>query len=333
MANYTVELRTIVDSGYNIFDFPYEFYDNEKKPIFEAAFIRHFKYREICSYPVARWNDYLQDTFTTILPYYNRLFLTDQIKYNETENYNITETQKHDITSNNTVNGTAKQSGNNKSDGSTNSQNHHEADNTTNGNKTNTLDSTTDHTDHNEFTKDETIADTSKNEKSSTKSLDATKVNSDTPQAQLSIGDLKSNIFASTVEINDNGETSKDSENITANKTGKNHEVTDHTTKDIVNGVSKDNYSDTSKEVLNETITGSQTNNTNFATDSNTSQNSLNVQNETFTRTMKGSYGVITEADMIKKSIDLQMVLKNSLNNFFNECEGLFMQVYEMEGL
>ena len=47
MARYTVELRTIVESGVPIFDFPYQFYDKEKKADFERRFIHHFYFREI----------------------------------------------------------------------------------------------------------------------------------------------------------------------------------------------------------------------------------------------------------------------------------------------
>jgi hypothetical protein len=333
MANYTAELRTIVESGFNIFNFPYSFYDEAKKTEFEQQFILHFKYKEICCYPVARWVDYLHDKFNTTLPYYNMLFRTALIDYEKTKNYNILETQSRNVSGTNQVTGNSSQNG--TSNNTINSSNtlNRELDNVATGSKTNTLDSTTDHTESVDFVKDESVDESNTNTKNSTKSLDATKVNSDTPQAQLSIGDIKDKVYASQAEFNDNTETTKDTETNSAKKTDKNTENTDSTAKDVVKGTTKDSTTDTIDETVKETNTGNSYNSGSFGNATNSAQTTTDNQNETFTRTMSGSYGVITEADMLKKHIELQQTLSTIMNKFFDECEDLFMGVYEMEGI
>jgi hypothetical protein len=59
MAKYTIELKDIVKSEHNIFNFPYNFVNEESKADFQNKFILHFKYREICCETVRRWEDYL----------------------------------------------------------------------------------------------------------------------------------------------------------------------------------------------------------------------------------------------------------------------------------
>lgn len=93
MAVYTIELRSIIDSGRDIFKFPYPFYaDDSEKRKFEERFIKHFYFREIGAETIDRfvWN--LEDKFNTVFPYYNELFKATQIKYSVLDNYLLTET-------------------------------------------------------------------------------------------------------------------------------------------------------------------------------------------------------------------------------------------------
>ena len=63
MAQYTMELRTIIENGYNIFDFPYQFYDEEQRLKFQEHFIKHFYFREIGCDTIDRFKWYLEDKF------------------------------------------------------------------------------------------------------------------------------------------------------------------------------------------------------------------------------------------------------------------------------
>ena len=60
MSKYTLELRYIYeDENYNLFDFPYNLYDNDLKPWFEEKFFQHFMFYEIGFYSVAMFKQRL----------------------------------------------------------------------------------------------------------------------------------------------------------------------------------------------------------------------------------------------------------------------------------
>lgn len=340
MAKYTVELRTIVDSGFNIFNFPYSFYDDTKKTEFEQQFIRHFKYREICCETVGRWQDYLRDKIDTTLPYYNMLYNTALIDYEKTKNYNMVETFERDVTNSNNLTGNATVTGNTSEDTGTTENTtgsntlNRSVDNVATGVKDSALLSDTDHTENVTFERDQEIKDKATNTKTSEKSSDLKKVHSDTPQSLLSAKNIDGNIFASDVEINDNGETAEDTETLDNTKTDKNTETTEKTVSDKATGSSKDTTTETIDENTNETNSGTNTSigsrnsNINSNNISNNSQEVNGTETENTTRTFSGSYGVITEADMLKKHIDLQSTLTKITAMFFDDCEDLFMQVY-----
>ena len=57
MAKYTLELRTIIDDTYApyLFNFDYDFYDNDLKAIFDFFFMEHYYYDEICFLIILRF--------------------------------------------------------------------------------------------------------------------------------------------------------------------------------------------------------------------------------------------------------------------------------------
>lgn len=94
MSKYTTELRFICETyagensskGYNsvediielarpkLFDFPYEIFDEEYKPILEHKIIRHFYTREIGQETVGLFKLNLSIVMNDIMPYYNQLY-------------------------------------------------------------------------------------------------------------------------------------------------------------------------------------------------------------------------------------------------------------------
>lgn len=94
MSKYTTELRFICESyadiesseGYNsveqiialarpkLFDFPYEIFDEEYRPILETKIIRHFYTREIGQESVGLFKLNLSIVMNDIMPYYNQLY-------------------------------------------------------------------------------------------------------------------------------------------------------------------------------------------------------------------------------------------------------------------
>ena len=75
----------------SIFDFPYPFYDINKKITFETKFLYHFFNKEIAFETVGLWKMYLRNTLNEIMPYYNDLYKTVNIDYNFLNDINLTE--------------------------------------------------------------------------------------------------------------------------------------------------------------------------------------------------------------------------------------------------
>lgn len=71
MSEFTTELRNIVNSGINIFDFDYTLHDPAYKPTLEKKIIKHYYYREIGFETVGRFIDRLDTKLNEILPKYN----------------------------------------------------------------------------------------------------------------------------------------------------------------------------------------------------------------------------------------------------------------------
>jgi hypothetical protein len=296
MARFTVELNDIVNSGLKVFNFDYVFYDNTKKPEFEQLFIDHFLFREIGQETVGRFQHYLKVKFRERLPYYNELLKLTLLEYDVLKPYSITETLTKTNSNTKEVTGNATQNGTLNRD----------SDVSTNGNKTNTLDSTTNHSDTVDFSKTDTQTD------NGTVDIDNKKVESNTPNGLLAMEDIKTNVYASQADIENN------STKTTSEKTDTSTEKTTQTTVDDVNATSYDTTNDTSSEDTTETTTNT----------ANTTQNETENATEDYTLTRKGHIGVQTASDLLQRHVELLGKIQTVYTQFFDECEDLFMQVY-----
>jgi len=101
MSNYTTEVRYICEmmAGYNesvgytgvdevikrsrgrIFNFDYTLFDPLYKPTLETKILRHYYTREIGFETVALWQLKLQTKLNEILPYYNQLYQSAQLRF------------------------------------------------------------------------------------------------------------------------------------------------------------------------------------------------------------------------------------------------------------
>lgn len=72
-ANYTVELRKIG----NVFNFNYDFYDDQFKCDFEKKFIDYYYFYEIGFETIARFQKHLQAKLNVRMPYYTQLYETE----------------------------------------------------------------------------------------------------------------------------------------------------------------------------------------------------------------------------------------------------------------
>ena len=75
----TLELREIVESGINIWDFDYpSFYTGEAKKDFENQVIEHFYFRQIGQETVGRFLHYFRSKIRDIMPYYIQLYESEK---------------------------------------------------------------------------------------------------------------------------------------------------------------------------------------------------------------------------------------------------------------
>lgn len=304
MAKYTVELRDVVKSGTNIFDFEYDFYNEEMKKDFEKKFINHFYFREIGFETVGRFIHYLKCKFDETLPYYNMLFKTSQVEYDLLNNYNLTETLEKTRINEKDLVGNANQVGTTDDSGRTNTT------------KRSDLDSDTRHTESIDHSKTEVVDETGLVDKLTNTKTDDKRVESDTPSSLLALEDIKTNVYASKVDMKDDKTDVTDKQTSSAKKDGTLRETTDIDVRDTVSARSDDTDTTTTNNEGQMTAT------------TNSSQNETGNEKENYELTRIGNIGVQTGSDMLMKHIELQKTLTTIMLQFFNECNDLFMQIY-----
>lgn len=77
MAKYTTQVRTLVENGYDLFDFNYPIFDEAYRGVLEQNIINHYYFREIGFETVAQFKHFLKTWFQLEMPYYNRLYETE----------------------------------------------------------------------------------------------------------------------------------------------------------------------------------------------------------------------------------------------------------------
>lgn len=121
----TIELRDLVESGVNIWDFDYpSYYKDEEKKAFEQKVIDHFYFRQIGQETPARWLHYFRTRIREIMPYYLDIYKSVELfksVEDPLESYNLTETYKE------SASGSGSSSDNSTSETSTTSSGHSES--------------------------------------------------------------------------------------------------------------------------------------------------------------------------------------------------------------
>lgn len=97
MEKITITLGELIENDVNIFNFDYPFYSEEYRKTFEEHFIDHFYYDEIGLENVARFKHRLKIKFNTIMPYWNKIFLADNLEQRILDNYDVLETYEREI--------------------------------------------------------------------------------------------------------------------------------------------------------------------------------------------------------------------------------------------
>lgn len=103
--SYTVD--QIITAGMpHIFDFDYPIWSNDYKNVLQTKILKHYYTHEIATETPDLFKLYLDDRLNMIMPYYNQLYASTQLKfdplvnYDEKETYNKTGTQNKNGTQN-----------------------------------------------------------------------------------------------------------------------------------------------------------------------------------------------------------------------------------------
>lgn len=75
MAQYTVEVREIVKSGFPLFNFNYPIWENNYRVVLEEKIINRYYTREIGFETVGLFQHFLKDRLVAIMPKYNEMYL------------------------------------------------------------------------------------------------------------------------------------------------------------------------------------------------------------------------------------------------------------------
>lgn len=341
MAKYTIELRSIVENGRNIFPFDYPFYDEKKRPDFEKKFIRNFYFNEIGVPTIDRFIFELESKFQTVFPYYNKLMEAATVQYDLLNNYNITETITTERETTGNSSGIASsvgktedvQTSTGKEDRTTdttgNTSGSVQTDRTENGSTSSTKEGETSGT----SSETGTASGTSGSSETVSEDKDSVKRFHNTPQGKISLNDNK---YLTTLnhDTEDNSaskttsNSTENSENKTGNTSGSSSETASGTSETTGNETQTATTDTTGKEVAS----GQNSNTFNGEQKTTADTNTRNYTNDKTTETHSlyriGNIGVQTGADMMQKHIELQKVLQNIEKMFFAECEDLFMLVY-----
>lgn len=112
MSKYTTEVRFICESitghtssvGFNdvknvladaaplIFDFDYPIFDENYRIPLETKILRHYYTREICEETYGLWKLRLEDRMNVIMPYYNKLYESELLKFDPFRDVDLTTT-------------------------------------------------------------------------------------------------------------------------------------------------------------------------------------------------------------------------------------------------
>ena len=320
-SRLTVELRDLVESGVNIWDFEYpSFYEGKEKSDFEKKVIDHYYFRQIGQETTGRFIHAFRTKVREIMPYYIRLYKSVKIMDNIEDpfgNVDITETFRQTSSTNGSESSTGT---------STNSEN---VSGTLSGTSSNDITMSGNNEDNT----------TTSEESESTETLGTntttTKTNKESRTDAELLTTTNTHRFSNTPQGNISNLTSyltEASEDISNNSRDTDVDIEGESTENI--GVDTDNFRNSESTQTNVT-TGNftQSNTSEGSSESTETRNTTSEGNTTtsgtsetsgtleHTFTKKGNQGVNTYAHDMKEYreiiIDVDMMVINALNDVF----------------
>jgi hypothetical protein len=92
MAKYTTQVKSIIESGYDLFDFDYPIFDEAYRGVLESKIINHYYFREIGLETVGQFKHFLKTKLTIVMPYYNQLYESNGLVTKDNYNINLDNT-------------------------------------------------------------------------------------------------------------------------------------------------------------------------------------------------------------------------------------------------
>ena len=99
-----ITIQKLVENNVDIFDFDYPIFREEYRKTFEENFIDYFYTDVIAQETVALFKHRLKIKLKLIIPYYNKLFLTQEMEQRILDNYDVTEVYNRSVVSDTTNN-------------------------------------------------------------------------------------------------------------------------------------------------------------------------------------------------------------------------------------
>ncbi|AXH76766.1 MAG: lower collar protein [Podoviridae sp. ctjc_2] len=96
VADYTIELKDLIERGYKLALDSYPIFDENYREILNQKIIKHYWLEEIGQETPDRFNYYLEERMGLIMPYYNELYLSTQAKFNPFFTDYVTTTQDNE---------------------------------------------------------------------------------------------------------------------------------------------------------------------------------------------------------------------------------------------
>ena len=160
MAVYTTELRRLIENGFNLGLDDYPIFDEEYRAVLNKKIIDHYYFCEIGFETAGLFKFQLNTKMREIMPYYNKLYLSEQLEFNPLRDFDETTEETRNRKANTEVEASA-------------------------------TDSTT---------SSGSSSGTASNSDTTTSSAQSLTVNSDTPQAMLNTASIQANEYASSAQ-------------------------------------------------------------------------------------------------------------------------------------
>lgn len=297
------DIDTVIDKSWNKIFKNFPIFDETYREGLCKKILNHYYTREICAETVSLWKFWLNQKMSEIMPYYNKLYLSEQLKYDPLHEIDFTREINEKTNADKTGNGTTNASNNSTLSASGTGTNTFSADNT----QTEKTDSTRTITGESE---NKTINTGTVTTDSTTSGQD---LHSDTPQG--SIQNIKENGYLTDARLtNDkNDSTVSTDTSVTANGRTTNQDVNDATK----------NITDKKTESTNTTNSSSQTD--------SSKENSVNEYNENNTgyrEYMEHVTGKNSSSSYARLISEYRETLLNIDMDIIFELRDLFMNIY-----